>query len=205
MRSLALLILAACVSVAPAAAESPAPAPDVEYSFAKARAPEALIGQAKVWTPAELGSVAFLLDADAYWLCPDPVWFLTDGMTRIDGGGYGDVMVGEVAVGVWANQRETSQMVLINPTGEPVTVDPGGVIAIGASLPWREMLERGMVSETTTTCSVTCRDSYYACCNGNGCTCRRANADGSDCTAGGPGAQTCTQTEKAAEATRLRL
>jgi len=161
------------------------------YDFENPRAPHELIGQAEVWTPDEVGGVAHKLDAESYWLTPDPVIILTDGMTRIDKTDYGLAHVGEIDEGVWANRTDGVHLVMIDPNGDPVEVFPGDVIAVGDSLPWMEMTRRGLATgRSDDGCKVTCRDGYYACCNASSCRCVRSG-EGAECEAGGEGAVSC--------------
>ena len=195
MRMMFLMVLAATA----AAVMASAPPAAAEYDFAQPRPLEAIVGQAEVWTPDEVGALTGMHDGTDFWLCPDPVILITDGFTRMDGGGYLSQASGEVSEGVWINRTDSIQYAIISPTDDPSEVPPGSVIAIGESLPFGEMhagLSNQAEGNDGPPCSVTCGNSTFACCNSNGCHCRNSRQNDDDCVAGGKNAIACSLGEQ---------
>jgi|GEM_PF-3309927 len=165
-----------------------APAPETSP-----RPIQQLIGQAEVWSTHEIGQVAAFLEAPEYWMTEQPVIFITEGFVRYDHEIGSGVHTGEAKSGVWVNTSDRP-VVVMGSDGQPFPMQPGSVIAIGDSIEWLE--EPQEANDDGTPCSVTCRDSYFACCNNTGCRCRLQHQDDADCVGGGHGAAECSSVVK---------
>ncbi len=169
-----LLVAAGCSLAKPAA-----PAPET------ARPIHELVGQAETWTIEEIHNVAAWRKAPEYWIVEAPVYFITEGLVPYDHRSGEGTQTGRITSGVWLNTSE-APVVVAGGEMEPFELAPGAIVAVGDSIVWPD------ADAPEGSCSVVCRDGYYACCNFNGCRCRSSREDDSDCTTGGKGAAECT-------------
>jgi len=200
MNPLAYLLVIATSAVA-IGAQRPAATIPTTHDFDNPRKVGELIGVAERWTPEEVGRLAHFFKAEEYWMVETPVFFLGEGMARmdakmvpIDEDGYTTV-VGEVRDGVWVNVTD-SNLFVAGPEGEPFEIPPGFVVAIGDTIPWDEAFAHSIAAPENlnageTGCRVTCGDGFYACCNGAGCRCRASSASSRGCSSGGVGSTSC--------------
>lgn len=173
----------------------------VEYDLNTPREVSELIGIASTWTPAEVGELAHFLKVEEYWMVEDPVFFLGEGMARMDAemvpigeDGYTTV-TGKVTDGIWVNVTD-SYLFVAGMDGDPFEIAPGYIVAVGSTIPWKEVFEHSIADPESLNagergCRVTCGDGFYACCNGAGCRCRSSSSSSQGCSSGGVGAVSC--------------